>query len=194
VKKLRVWTSIVWAIFLILFTSLIAGAVTSSSYLASEWIQDTLQLQLILTLIMVVSSMSVLGEDRAVLIRETKTGTPTITLFLSLTIVHLFEIFLLPLVYSYVYYAFVYPMIPFKYYYMVLLMTAWVASGLSYIGSALFSPTNALVATIAFVLVFDSFLNGKRKRSINTHCPNLEGTFVHLHLHPHRRSVAKQCS
>lgn len=39
-------------------------------------------------------------------------------------------------------------------------MTAWYASGLAYIGSTLFSPTNALVATIAFVLVFDSFING----------------------------------
>ena len=43
---------------------------------------------------------------------------------------------------------------------MVMFLTAWYASGLSYIGSALFTPTNALVATIAFVLVFDSFING----------------------------------
>ena len=113
-KKIRLWVNMVTAVFLILFTSFITGAMTSSSYLAAAWISQTLQVQLILALIMVVCSMNVLGADRVILIRETKTGTPTILIYLSLITVHLLDIFLLPLIFTLVFYGFVFPEIDFR--------------------------------------------------------------------------------
>ena len=64
-------------------------------------------------------------DDRVVLIRETKTGISTFAVFLASNIVHLIDIFILPLIYTAFYYGFVFPVCSFQWYYLAVLMTSW---------------------------------------------------------------------
>ena len=45
-------------------------------------------------------------------------------------------------------------------YYLAVLMTSWYASGVSYMMSVLMNPTNAIVSTVAFILILNNFVSG----------------------------------
>ena len=61
-----------------------------------------------------VCSMYVFTDDRVILIRETKTGISTLAVFLASNIIHLIDIFLLPLIFLGFYYGFVFPVCSFQ--------------------------------------------------------------------------------
>ena len=63
-----------------------------------------------------ISPLTVFTDDRVVLIRETKTGVSTFSVFLASNMIHLIDVFILPLIYTAFYFGFVFPVCTFQVY------------------------------------------------------------------------------
>mmetsp|Transcript_12317 Transcript_12317/g.26589 ORF Transcript_12317/g.26589 Transcript_12317/m.26589 type:complete len:1041 (+) Transcript_12317:146-3268(+) len=160
VKKARNWQDMIVNLLLMLITSSIAGLVSGASYAPNQYLTNVNTAFLVFGMIMVVASNNVFGSDRIIYIRETKAGIGTTALFTAVNVVHLIDVFLLPLIFTGMFYGFMQPVCSFKWFYLSMLMCSWYSSGLAYVASVLFSPVNSVVAAAAYALIFNAFVNG----------------------------------
>eukprot|EP00887_Chlorella_sp_A99_P006238 scaffold3.g6238.t1 len=160
IKFTRQWPSKAMDVLLLVFAGVVCGGMHGTARDTWQVRGHTALIFMVLGIVAAAVSLGVFARDRVVFWREKASGVSTLSYFLANTTVSLVDVLLQPAVFLSVYCALVLPAIPWLSLYVVGVLVVWYASSLGCLLSVLVSPSNSLVAAVAFTMVLSGFLNG----------------------------------
>ncbi|PRW59962.1 white-brown complex 30 [Chlorella sorokiniana] len=161
VKLTRNWSDKMMQVMMIVLAAVVCGVMHGSD--GDEWTArgHIAMVFLSLGVLSGATALSVFGfSARLTWWREQERGVKPHSYFLASTVVNLFDVAVLPLVFLAIYSSMTLPTVPFVQLYGVGVLVVWYCTSLGTLMSVLAPPSSSLMATAALLLIAGGMLNG----------------------------------
>ncbi|KAL4536815.1 hypothetical protein Ndes2526A_g06320 [Nannochloris sp. 'desiccata'] len=161
VKWARNWGTRFADLMLLIVAAIACGAMHGTGSVATDVRGQCTLVLLTLGILSASTSLTVFGKDKLIFWRENASGVAVLPYFLANTILNLIDVALHPLVFLAIYTSMTLPSISLGMYYLVGLLVVWWTSSAGCLISVLVNNSaNALVASVAVVMIAGGFING----------------------------------
>jgi len=161
VKWARNWSTRFADLMLLIVAAIACGAMHGTGSVATDVRGQCTLVLLTLGILSASTSLSVFGKDKLIFWREKSSGVAVLPYFLANTTLNLIDVALHPLVFLAIYTSMTLPSISLGMFYLVGFLVVWWTSSAGCLISVLINNSaNALVASVAVVMIAGGFING----------------------------------
>mmetsp|Transcript_20834 Transcript_20834/g.39835 ORF Transcript_20834/g.39835 Transcript_20834/m.39835 type:complete len:609 (+) Transcript_20834:135-1961(+) len=146
--------------FILVFGGLVIGQLRSFTQSISDIPSSMCLVSTVMGVLSSTSALSYFGAEKRMHLHERRMGVNMLSYFLGKCICIQIDVFMHPLLFLCTYYNFVYTNIDFATFWILLILTSWVSSGIGMILSEALSPEPALLGATVVPLILGVFLGG----------------------------------